>query len=54
MFDFIPTTIDSGTGTLKDFKGNQVKFDLLAIIKWLIHIHMLRRLYWNFMIKGLV
>lgn len=24
-----------------------------SYIKWLIHIHMLRRLYWNFMIKGL-
>ncbi|MFC1980112.1 hypothetical protein ACFLVS_04590 [Chloroflexota bacterium] len=24
-----------------------------SYIKWLIHIHMMRRLYWNFMLKGL-
>jgi len=24
-----------------------------SYIKWLIHVHMIRRLYWNFMLKGL-
>jgi len=24
-----------------------------SYIKWLIHIHLLRRLYWNLMLKGL-
>jgi sulfide:quinone oxidoreductase len=32
MLDFAPATVDSGSGTLEDFKGGQVKFDLLAII----------------------
>ncbi len=32
MLDFIPAAVDSENGTVEDFKGNQVHFDLLAII----------------------
>jgi len=32
MLDFTPATVDSENGTLEDFKGNRVNFDLLAII----------------------
>ncbi len=32
MLDFIPETVDSENGTLEDFKGSQVNFDLLSII----------------------
>lgn len=32
MLDFAPATVDSENGTLEDFKGNRVNFDLLAII----------------------
>ena len=31
MLDFTPATVDAEKGTIEDFKGNQVKFDLLAI-----------------------
>jgi len=31
MLDFTPATIDHDNGTMEDFKGNQLKFDLLAI-----------------------
>lgn len=31
MLDFTPATVDPEKGTIADFKGNQVKFDLLAI-----------------------
>jgi len=31
MLDFTPATVDPEKGTVADFKGNQVKFDLLAI-----------------------
>ncbi|MFC2122804.1 NAD(P)/FAD-dependent oxidoreductase [Bacteroidota bacterium] len=32
MLDFAPATVDYENGMLEDFKGSQVKFDLLAII----------------------
>ncbi|MFC1971822.1 hypothetical protein ACFLVE_00245 [Chloroflexota bacterium] len=32
MLNFAPATVDSENGILEDFKGGQVKFDLLAII----------------------
>ncbi|MFC2008387.1 NAD(P)/FAD-dependent oxidoreductase [Chloroflexota bacterium] len=32
MLDFTPATVDPETGTIEDFRGNQVNFDLLAII----------------------
>ncbi len=32
MLDFTPATVDPETGTIEDFRGNQVKFDLLSII----------------------
>jgi sulfide:quinone oxidoreductase len=32
MLDFTPAKVDPETRTIEDFKGNQVKFDLLAII----------------------
>ncbi|MFC1990411.1 NAD(P)/FAD-dependent oxidoreductase [Chloroflexota bacterium] len=31
MLDFMPGSVDSENGTIEDFKGNQVNFDLLAI-----------------------
>ncbi|MFC2006023.1 NAD(P)/FAD-dependent oxidoreductase [Chloroflexota bacterium] len=32
MLDFTPATVDSDKGTLDDFKGNKINFDLLAIV----------------------
>ncbi|MFC2003277.1 NAD(P)/FAD-dependent oxidoreductase [Chloroflexota bacterium] len=32
MLDFTPATVDPENGTIEDFKGSRVKFDLLAII----------------------
>ena len=32
MLDFIPATVEPENGTIEDFKGNKVRFDLLAII----------------------